>query len=278
MTALVATALFTVFVWWFSTGAILWLDGRPARTYRTSFGVATLLLVPTLVVLVTSSEIRTAASAASAFLASLMVWAWIEMSFLMGFVTGPRRSRCPPGARGWRRARYALETILHHELLLLTGAALIAGLTHGADNRTALHAYLILWLLRTSAKLNVFLGVRNLSESFLPAHLAHLESYFRRRPMNLLFPFSVLLATTVASVLWRLAIAAEPGSYEAVSLGFLATLLSLAVLEHGFLVMPIPADGLWKWGLASRGSAPPAPPAAVAAAAAAATPPGHGPA
>ncbi|MGQ3058344.1 MAG: DUF3623 family protein, partial [Nevskia sp.] len=45
---------------------------------------------------------------------------------------------------------------------------------------------------------------------------------------------------------------ADDGSHDAVSLGFLATLLSLAVLEHWFLVLPIPADALWRWGLSSR--------------------------
>ena len=34
--------------------------------------------------------------------------------------------------------------------------------------------------MRQSAKLNVFLGVRNLSEEFLPQHLHYLQSYFTR--------------------------------------------------------------------------------------------------
>jgi hypothetical protein len=31
-----------------------------------------------------------------------------------------------------------------------------------------------------------------------------------------------------------------------------ATLLSLAILEHLFLVLPLPFENLWRWGLRSR--------------------------
>jgi hypothetical protein len=36
---------------------------------------------------------------------------------------------------------------------------------------------------------------------------------------------------------------------------FVAMLLTLAVLEHAFMVMPMPSDGLWAWGLRSREAA-----------------------
>ena len=36
--------LFTLFVWWFSTGVILFLDGLPKRTFRWSMFGATILL------------------------------------------------------------------------------------------------------------------------------------------------------------------------------------------------------------------------------------------
>ncbi len=252
MTDLVLTVAYTLFVWWFATGAILWLDGLPPRTYRYSLGVASLLLLGAVQLLSSSADDPSPIGAALAFTASLAVWGWLEMSFLMGFITGPRRTPCPPGARGLQRARYALEAVLHHEIALAAGAVLVAVATWEAPNSTGLWTFLILWAMRTSAKLNVFLGVRNLSENFLPDHLRYLQTYFSRRPMNLLFPWPVIAATTIATLLWRLAINADDGSHDAVSLGFLATLLSLAVLEHWFLVLPIPADALWRWGLSSR--------------------------
>lgn len=258
MTALILTILYTLFVWWFSTGAILWLDGLPRSTYRYSLAGASLVAVAALGALASSANDTTAAGALTAFTASLLVWGWLEMSFLMGIITGPRRSPCPLGAHGFRRARYAFEAVAHHEAALIGGALLVGWLVAGKANETGLWTYLILWSMRTSAKLNVFLGVRNLSESFLPEHLRYLQSYFLRRPMNLLFPFPVIAATTVATLLWRMALNAPAGSFDAVSLALAATLLSLAVLEHWFLVLPIPADALWKWGLSSRVPAAPA--------------------
>ncbi len=38
----------------------------------------------------------------------------------------------------------------------------------------------------------------------------------------------------------------------ATSLCLVAVLLSLAVLEHLFMVMPIPTGWLWKWGMRVR--------------------------
>lgn len=257
MTALTLTILYTLFVWWFSTGAILWLDGLPQRTFRYSLAAASVIAAAALYGLDASGGDRSPLAAVIAFTSSLLVWGWLEMSFLMGFITGPRRTPCPFGARGWKRTRYALEAVLHHEIALVAGAVIVATATRDAANQTGFWTYMILWAMRTSAKLNVFLGVRNLSEAFLPDHLRYLQTYFTRRPMNLLFPFTVIAATTVATLLWRLAIIAPDGSFDAVSLGFLATLLSLAVLEHWFLVLPIPADVLWKWGLGSRSSRQP---------------------
>ena len=43
-------------------------------------------------------------------------------------------------------------------------------------------------------ELNVFLGVRNLNEQFLPKHLRYLGSYLVQKPMNLLFPLSVTVS------------------------------------------------------------------------------------
>jgi putative photosynthetic complex assembly protein 2 len=36
----------------------------------------------------------------------------------------------------------------------------------------------------------------------------------------------------------------------------LASLVALGLLEHVFMVMPVPADALWRWGLASRKERP----------------------
>ena len=44
MTASLPPIFFALFVWWFSTGAILYLDGLPVPTFKWSMLAATLLL------------------------------------------------------------------------------------------------------------------------------------------------------------------------------------------------------------------------------------------
>jgi putative photosynthetic complex assembly protein 2 len=248
--------LFTLFVWWFSTGAILYLDGLPRRTYRWSMLGATVVLLGALYALRQTAGDTGASGAYVAFAAAIMVWGWVEMSFLMGLVTGSRRTPCPIGAQGWRRLRFAFEVIVHHELALLAGALLITAVTWGADNQLGLQAFLTLWLARLSTKLNLFLGVRNFSEEFLPDQLRYVQTYFTRKSMNPLFPFAVSLFSVWAGLLWHAAAgASDPGS--AIALSLLATLMSLAVLEHWFLILPINFGALWDWSLVSRRVAPP---------------------
>ena len=110
------------------------------------------------------------ARAARSFVCALLIWAWQEIAFLLGVVTGPRRSDCPHDARGWRRAALAFETVAHHELALLVLGAGVVAVTWQQPNRNGLWTFAILWAMRQSAKLNVFLGVRNFSEEFLPPH------------------------------------------------------------------------------------------------------------
>ena len=253
MTMLVlGPVLFTLFVWWFSTGLILYLDGLPRRTFPVTLAVATGLLLLALLGLYATRDDTRITGAYLAFACGVVVWAWQEIAFLLGIVTGSRRLPCPPGAGGWTRFRHALAAVLHHELALVVLFVAVLAATWGGSNPVGLWTYVILWVMRQSAKLNVFLGVRNLNESFLPPHLAYLQTYFRRAPGNALFPLSVIGATIVAALLWHGALADGADAFDVAALTFAATLLSLAVLEHWFLVLPLPSEQLWSWGLRSR--------------------------
>ncbi len=248
---------YTLFVWWFSTGAILYLDGLPQRTHRWTMAGATALAVAALYVLQSTAHDDGLPAAYAAFTAAIVVWGWVEMAFLLGWVTGPRTGACPPGASGWRRAGYAFEAILWHEFALLGGALVIALATWNADSHLGLWSYLLLWLARLSTKLNLFFGVRNLGEDLLPDHLRYLHTYFARRPMNALFPLSLAGGVAAAVLLWQAA-QQTPAGGDAAGLALLATLATLAVLEHLFLVVPINVNALWEWGLWSRRIEPPA--------------------
>ena len=106
--------------------------------------------------------------------------------------------------------------------------------------------------MRQSAKLNVFLGVRNLNEQFLPEHLRYIHTYFRQRPSNGLFPVSVIAVTALAAMAWHSAVAMSFSAFEVTACSFIAMLLSLALLEHWFMVLPLPSEKLWDWGMRSR--------------------------
>ena len=245
-------ALFTLIVWWFSTGAILWLGRLPRWTFGPTMMSATLGLSFALVGLHISAARTSVASAYCAFTCAVLVWGWQEIAFLLGYVTGARRSECPPDSRGWKRALHATEAILHHELALVVLALLVFAASWRQPNQTGWWTYLVLWTMRLSAKLNLFLGVRNLSENFLPAHLAYLQSYFTRRAFNWLMPVSLIGATAVAVPLWT-AVAVQPADgFAATSLCLVAGLLTLAVIEHLFMVAPIPTSWLWKWGMRAK--------------------------
>ncbi len=248
--------LYTLFVWWFSTGLILYLNGLPRRTYKWTMLVTTLLLCLALLGLHATRDDTRVTGAYLAFTCALLVWAWQEVAFLLGFVTGPRRTPCPAGALRWRRAGFALQTLLHHEFALIALGAAVVVLTWGGSNPTGLFTFVILWVMRQSAKLNVFLGVRNLNEDFLPAHLKYLQTYFVRKRMNALFPVSVAVSTWLAVLLWEGALARGIGAFDATALTFAGSLLSLAILEHWFLVLPLPSEALWNWGLRSRAVGP----------------------
>jgi putative photosynthetic complex assembly protein 2 len=252
MSQFALAVLFTLFVWWFSTGVILYVDGLPARTFKwTMLGVSG-ILGSALAGLAVSSANTTVTGAYCAFTCAILVWGWQEVAFLLGYLTGPRREECPDNCSGAQRASYALQAVLHHEMALVVLAGVVLAITWDAPNQTGWWTYLILWTMRQSAKLNIFLGVRNLNESFLPPHLKYLQSYFTRRAMNPLFPVSIAVSTVIVIPLWQSAMAPGASPFHVASQCLLGTLLSLAILEHWFLVLPLPSEALWKWGLRSR--------------------------
>jgi putative photosynthetic complex assembly protein 2 len=254
-------ALFVVFTWYLSTGALLYLVGLPSRVTRAALIGATLLLAPVLQMAATAAAEPTVGYAYLGFAAGLAVWAWQEMAFLTGAITGPRRFGTTSGT--WRHAWHATLSVAHHELAIAVGAATLLVMSWGQPHPVALWTYLGLWAMRLSAKLNLFLGVRNLNEAFLPDHLGHLSQFLRKRAMNWLFPVSILVGTTVTAIVLLAAVDPATDPARAVALTLVGTLLGLAMLEHWFMVLPLPAERLFTWGLRSREVPVLATPAAV---------------
>jgi putative photosynthetic complex assembly protein 2 len=105
----------------------------------------------------------------------------------------------------------------------------------------------------------LFLGVPNLGERFLPPHLQYLKSFFRKRAMNFLFPLSITGGTAALALLIE-RYASANGYFEIVSYALATSLLGLAVLEHWFMVLPLPSERLWAWAFRAEPTSAPSRP------------------
>lgn len=244
--------LVAMFIWWFGTGLVMLLDGQPRDTYRWSLATSTVIALGALVCIAKSADNTSVAGAYAAFTCAVLVWGWHELTFLTGWLTGPRKTACSDPAHGPTRFVEAVRVIQWHELALLAMLAAIVALTWGGSNAVAAWTFGLLWVMRLSAKLNLFLGVRNLGEEFLPAHLKYLRSYFVRRRMNALLPFTVVGGSLLALALVLHAI--DSGGAARVGALLVASMTVLAVAEHLLLVLPLPPTALWRWALRHRPS------------------------
>ncbi len=260
-----APALFALLAWWFGTGAILWLVRRPTGGFRGRMAAVTIAGLASVWVAWHSMQVSGPAAAYLGFASVIVMWGWHEMAFLSGWITGWRKSPLTPGARGLLRFKESVQVVLHHELALLFNFTLLWVLQQGHPNHVAICTFALLWCMRLSAKLNLFFGVPEVGDQYLPDHLKYLGSYFRRGRVSLFFWGSIAMAS--GSWLWLVG-QARSGAVE-VTTGWvlLAALLGLAIVEHLIMMFPLPLQKLWGWAMGTPAAAP-----AVAAAAVPAMP------
>jgi putative photosynthetic complex assembly protein 2 len=247
-----AVSLSAIFLWWFSTGAILWRVRHADRAGHDAHIWSVLLGLPLLaggfLGLNSTSVDETVRGVYIAFLSALAIWGWIELAFLSGVITGPNRQPCPPDTPLADRFLRASATLLWHELALIAALLAIWVLSDGVANTTGLWTFAILFFARISAKLNLFFGVPRINTEFLPRPLAHLASHFRHARMNWLFPISVT-ALTFAAACWMERTFSATTDAAQVGYILLTVLTLLALLEHWFMVLPLPDQKLWRWML-----------------------------
>lgn len=261
MLTLAIAVPYVLFVWWFSTGAVLLLVGASTQHDGWLKGGSLALFAAALAGIAASGRDSGPSGAYCAFTCAILLWGAVEISLLAGWITGPRPQACPRNCAPADRIWYALQAIAYHELLLIGTAALVFFVTTGLPNRVGWWTFGALFAMRESAKLNLFLGVRTLNEEMLPPRVKFIGSYFARGPINGLFPLSVSLVTAAAAVL-SVAAVAVISPFDRLGLSLLAALVALGALEHWFMVMPIPAARLWRWSIpaAASGMAEPAVP------------------
>jgi putative photosynthetic complex assembly protein 2 len=237
---LLAAIAFVIVLWGLSTAVIFYLDSLPIKTFPWSMTVATLVLAASFYAIWSLRTDSTTSGIAISFAAGLLAWGWTEMALYMGFVTGPRKNRCAEGCSGVKHFGHAVSANLWHELAIIQFAVAI----WFSGNATATWCFMMLWLMHLSARLNVFLGVRNVSAEFVPAHMEVLKGFLRKRNMNPLFPFSclALLALTVYLTLQT----------QTFSMTMATTLAAIGLLEHVLLMLPLPIERMWNWSLSRK--------------------------
>lgn len=241
--------VFAALAWWLSTGVIFWLIGLPRATFKwTALGATVLLAGATFMVVALRGDMSLTGAYAG-FAAGLALWAWHEVMFLTGFLTGPSRSPCPEGLTGYARFRAGVSAVLHHELAIIAHAGILVWLSWDAANQFALWTFLILWGMRISAKLVVFTGAPNLVDQFMPRHLDYMKTYFSRRAPGSLFAAALVTITTVSVLLAFTAFGHPPGSHASAGFLLLTALAILAVIEHWVLILPVRDPSLWGWAL-----------------------------
>jgi len=243
--------IYAAFVWWFSTGAVLLLVGRSRRLDLVRMVSAAGLVAIALAGLVLTANDTSVGAAYMAFTSTILLWAAQEIAFLAGWVTGPRPLHCPAGVRGWKRLGPALLAILYHELTLMACGAVVAALTWNGSNLVALWTFVALWVLRQSAKINLFLGVPVTNDELMPDTVRFLKTYFIRKPVGAFFPVSVTLATAALVIMVQRIVEVAVTPFEVAGLTLVSTLFALGVVEHWFMLLPLPAITLWGWGMRS---------------------------
>lgn len=243
--------IYAAFVWWFSTGAVLLLVGRSGQFEMPRAFLAVGLLAGSLGGLALTASDTSVGGAYASFTCTILLWGSQEIAFLAGWLTGPRPQPCPVGAIGPRRFGLALQAILYHEFALLACGAAVVTLTWSCPNQIGLWTFAALWVLRQSAKINLFLGVPVTNDELMPEAVGFLKTFFARRPVSVFFPLSVTLATAVLVIMIQRIVEVAVTPFDIVGLTLVSTLFALGVVEHWFMLLPLPAITLWSWGLRS---------------------------
>ncbi|AWW75546.1 photosynthetic complex assembly protein 2 [Erythrobacter sp. KY5] len=251
----------TVMIWFLATGLIAFsvtdgTENRGRATFRRSVAVGGAAGIAGLIAILLTSQHVSVAAVYVSFVGALLVWGWHEIGFLTGAAAGPRRSACQPGARGMDRFMQASATVIHHEIALALTALMLISLSWNAANQIGAMVFVLMFALRLSSKVNLFVGVPNSTTEMLPPHLSYLKSYFGRNRMTWLLAVSIGAILATAAWFASLAISAPLGSAEMTGASLLTALCLLGALEHFFLALPFRDGMLWGWALPQAGARP----------------------
>lgn len=237
----------TLAIWFLATGLVAWVDNCARGTFRRSVAIGGVAGIAGFVAILLASSSVSVASVYIAFIGAVMVWGWHEVGFLTGAAAGPRREAQGAGVKGIERFTQASATVMHHEIALALTALMLISLSWNAPNQIGAMVFVLMFGLRLSSKINLFVGVPNTTTEMMPDHLGYLKSYFGPNRMTVLLAASILGITALAAWFASLAMAAPAGSPEMVGASLLTALCLLGTLEHLFLALPFRDGMLWGW-------------------------------
>lgn len=245
-------ALVVLLAWWLSTGIILWrvrmADNGPHRAHLISVIGSLPLLGFGLWGALVSGALASAGGIYLGFAAALALWGWVELAFLSGILTGPNRAPCPAGLQLRARFTRAFGAIAWHEAALTGLMIWLIWAAWGGANAMAAQTFALLLGARTLAKINLFLGVPRINLQFIPAPIAYMKSHFRIGPATDFFPISIGILAVITALLAQRAMGGDT-DHTALAAAILAALSALALLEHLFMILPLPDAKLWAWML-----------------------------
>ena len=251
-------ALLAVFCWWFLTGLLLFIVKKVDQINENAHHVITISFIPLLILgcfmYWNTLFSITLASVYYSFLGSLFIWAWFELAFLTGFMTGPIKKPCPPNMPNKERFVHAWYNVAYSELILLAVLLIMTFVSINSDNRVGLWTFWILFCARICAKLNLFLGVPNVNSEFLPTPVKHLASYFKVGSTSWFFPLSISGISFTLFFWVDKIFSIKSDDILVVGYTLLASLTALALVEHWFMVVSVKDAELWKWMLPRGGN------------------------
>jgi putative photosynthetic complex assembly protein 2 len=242
-------SLIAMVSWWFGTGIILLLVRIPKQWFAVARGFWSLISIPALFCCHQSMQENSNANAYLGFISTIVLWGWHELTFLTGWISGSRKQSLEPHLNTWNRFKQSVQVVWHHELALFVNLMILLGMQIGHPNHTAICTFALLWLMRLSSKLNLFFGVPQVGEQYLPSQLAYMGSYFRKSEVGLFFYFTMSLSVlTWVGLVWQ----AHEGQVAITSHWvLLASLLGLAIVEHVLMMIPLSLERVWGWALKS---------------------------
>jgi putative photosynthetic complex assembly protein 2 len=248
MALVLGTFGLAILAWWVSTGLIVMAVRSSEQRHGMVMAVAALMAALGFTALMASANSVSGTGAFTAFAGALLVWAFFEVAFLLGWITGPRKTPLPDNVTPRQRFRFAVQTVIHHELALIGTLLFLTVTLWGSANHVGVMIFALLWVMRLASKFILFMGARHSLSELAPPRLAYLQSYFRTDRTTILFPIVMASGTVVLILLARAALVSDVPFFIVASV-LAATFMLLALAELAFLNLPVRDSALWAWAM-----------------------------